>query len=47
MHGGDGQTPQHIGPYFDERLNWKEHLKTLTARASKKLNLLKTLAHKE
>jgi hypothetical protein len=36
-----------LGLIFDERLNWKEHLKTVTARASKKLNLLKTLAHKE
>jgi hypothetical protein len=35
-----------LGLTFDERLNWKEHLKTVKARASKKLNLLKTLAHK-
>jgi hypothetical protein len=36
-----------LGLIFDEKLNWTEHLKTVKARASKKLNLLKTLAHKE
>jgi hypothetical protein len=35
-----------LGPIF-EKFNWKEHLKTVKARASKKLNLLKTLAHNE
>jgi hypothetical protein len=32
---------------FGERLNWKEHLKNVKACASKKLNLLKSLAHKK
>jgi putative SOS response-associated peptidase YedK len=31
---------------LDKKLNWKEQLKNVKARASKKLNLLKTLAHK-
>jgi hypothetical protein len=33
-----------LGLILDEKLNWKEHLK---ARERKKLNLFKTLAHKE
>jgi hypothetical protein len=36
-----------LGLILDEKLNWKEHLKNVKARTSKKLNLLKTLAHKE
>jgi hypothetical protein len=36
-----------LGLIFDEILNWKEHLKIVKARASKRRNLLKTLAHKE
>jgi hypothetical protein len=36
-----------LGLIFDEKFNWKEHLKTVKARTSKKLNLLNTLAHKE
>jgi hypothetical protein len=35
-----------LGLIFDERLNWRD-LKTVKARASKKLNLLQTLAHKK
>jgi hypothetical protein len=34
-----------LGLVFGERLNWKEHLNNVKARASKKVNLLKTLAH--
>jgi hypothetical protein len=36
-----------LGLILDEKLNWKEPLKNVKARASKKLNLLKTLDHKE
>jgi hypothetical protein len=36
-----------LGLISDEKLNWKEQLKTVKACASKKLNLLKTMAHKE
>jgi hypothetical protein len=34
-----------LGLIFDESLNLKEQLKTVKARTSKKVNLLKTLAH--
>jgi hypothetical protein len=34
-----------LGLTFDERLNWKEHIKDVKARATKKLNLLKSLSH--
>jgi hypothetical protein len=30
---------------FDERLNWKEYIKDVKARATRKLNLLKSLSH--
>jgi hypothetical protein len=36
-----------LGLIFDEKLIWKEHLKTVKARTSKKLNLLRIPAHKE
>jgi hypothetical protein len=36
-----------LGLIFDEKLNWKEHLKTVKVRASIKLNLLRILTHKE
>jgi hypothetical protein len=36
-----------LGLILDEKLNWNEHIKKVKERASKKLNLLKTLAHKE
>jgi hypothetical protein len=35
-----------LGLTFDERLNWKEHIKDVKARATRKLNLLKSLAHR-
>jgi hypothetical protein len=34
-----------LGLTFDERLNWKEHIKDVKARATRKLNLLKSLSH--
>jgi hypothetical protein len=42
-------TNQHrvLGLIMDERMNWKEHLKDTKTRATKKLNLLKTLSHKK
>jgi hypothetical protein len=33
-----------LGLKFDQRLNWKEHLKDVKARATTKLNLLKSLS---
>jgi hypothetical protein len=32
-----------LGLTFDERLNWKEHIKDVKARVTRKLNLLKSL----
>jgi hypothetical protein len=34
-----------LGLTFDERLNWKEHIKAIKARATRKLNQLKNLSH--
>jgi hypothetical protein len=34
-----------LGLTFGERLNWKEHIKDVKVRATKKLNLLKNLSH--
>jgi hypothetical protein len=34
-----------LGLIFDQRLNWKEHIKNLKPRAMKKLNIIKSLAH--
>jgi hypothetical protein len=36
-----------LGLTVDERLYWKEHLKTVQACTNKKLNLPKNLTHKE
>jgi hypothetical protein len=33
-----------LGLNFDERLNWKEDIKDVKARATRKLNLLKSLS---
>jgi hypothetical protein len=34
-----------LGLTFDEGLNWKDHIKDVKARATRKLNLLKSLSH--
>jgi hypothetical protein len=34
-----------LGLTFNERLNWKEQIKNVKARVTKKLNLLKNLFH--
>jgi hypothetical protein len=36
-----------LGLIFDQPLNWKEHIKDVKARAIKKLNIIKSLAHKK
>jgi hypothetical protein len=36
-----------VGLIIDDRLNWKVHLKDVKVQAGKKLELLKTLAHKK
>jgi hypothetical protein len=36
-----------LGLIFDQRLNWKEHIKDAKARAMKKWNIIKSLAHKK
>jgi hypothetical protein len=33
-----------LGLRFDERLNWKEHIKDVKVRAMRKFNLLKSLS---
>jgi hypothetical protein len=30
---------------FDERKNWKNHIKDVKAKAARKLNIIKSLAH--
>jgi hypothetical protein len=34
-----------LGLTFDEKLKWKEHIKDVKARALRKLNIIKSLAH--
>jgi hypothetical protein len=36
-----------LGLIFEQRLNWKEHIKDVKARAMKKLNIIKSMAHKK
>jgi hypothetical protein len=34
-----------LGLIFDERMNWKEHIKDVKGRKERKLNIIKSLAH--